>query len=496
MYGDTLYAAFRDVKRTFDPKGLLNPGKIVDGPPMDKNLRYGGNYATIPLHTHFHFADTGGMAGAAELCNGNGLCRKTASGTMCPSYMVTRDEEHSTRGRANALRMVFSGALPAEELTSQRMKQVMDLCIECKGCTGECPSRVNMTRLKSEWLSMYYREHGVSPRSWLFGHIRLVNQFAQPFAPLANLAFKLPGAGLLAEKLVGVSRHRRLPEFAPQRFVHWFKKQRSSVHPLNPEPPTLNPTVVLFPDTFADYNDPQIARAAVRVLEAAGYRVIIPEQQVCCGRPLISKGFLPEVKALALRQLDALYPYAAAGLPIIGLEPSCILTFRDEYPDLVDDPRAAVVAQQSFLFDEFLDKEIAVGRAHLQFNHEEHKGHEGHEKQKYSGSLPKKEFLFHGHCHQKALIGSQHALALLRRIPGAQVREVDSGCCGMAGSFGYEAEHYDISKKIGERALIPAVRALPANAEVVAMGTSCRHQIHDLAGREARHLAEVLADYV
>ena len=496
MYGDTLYAAFRDVKRTFDPKGLLNPGKIVDGPPMDKNLRYGGNYATIPLHTHFHFADTGGMAGAAELCNGNGLCRKTASGTMCPSYMVTRDEEHSTRGRANALRMVFSGALPAEELTSQRMKQVMDLCIECKGCTGECPSRVNMTRLKSEWLSMYYREHGVSPRSWLFGHIRLVNQFAQPFAPLANLAFKLPGAGLLAEKLLGVSRHRRLPEFAPQRFVHWFKKQRSSVHPLNPEPPTLNPTVVLFPDTFADYNDPQIARAAVRVLEAAGYRVIIPEQQVCCGRPLISKGFLPEVKALALRQLDALYPYAAAGLPIIGLEPSCILTFRDEYPDLVDDPRAAVVAQQSFLFDEFLDKEIAAGRAHLQFNHEEHKGHEGHEKQKYSGSLPKKEFLFHGHCHQKALIGSQHALALLRRIPGAQVREVDSGCCGMAGSFGYEAEHYDISKKIGERALIPAVRALPANAEVVAMGTSCRHQIHDLAGREARHLAEVLADYV
>ena len=224
--------------------------------------------------------------------------------------------------------------------------------------------------------------------------------------------------------------------------------------------------------------------------------MIIPEQQVCCGRPLISKGFLPEVKALALRQLDALYPYAAAGLPIIGLEPSCILTFRDEYPDLVDDPRAAVVAQQSFLFDEFLDKEIAAGRAHLQFNHEEHKGHEGHEKQKYSGSLPKKEFLFHGHCHQKALIGSQHALALLRRIPGAQVREVDSGCCGMAGSFGYEAEHYDISKKIGERALIPAVRALPANAEVVAMGTSCRHQIHDLAGREARHLAEVLADYV
>jgi FAD/FMN-containing dehydrogenase/Fe-S oxidoreductase len=488
MFGDTLYEAFREVKRTFDPKGILNPGKIVDAPPMDTNLRYSHSYTTIPLHTHFHFADTNGMAGAAELCNGNGLCRKTASGTMCPSYMVTRDEEHSTRGRANALRMVFSGALPPSELTSERMKQVMDLCIECKGCTGECPSRVNMTRLKSEWLSMYYRDHGVSPRSWLFGHINLVNRLAAPIAPLANLAFRMPGASVIAEKIIGVSRHRRLPAFAPETFVGWFKgrqqgrkarEQSTSTQAAASRLPS-EPTVVLFPDTFANYNEPQVAQAAVKVLEAAGYNVILPASQVCCGRPLISKGFLGEVKALALQQIEALYPYAQAGLPIIGLEPSCILTFRDEYPDLVDDPRAAVVARQSFLFDEFLAKELAAGRISLPFS--------------ASANPAKRRFLLHGHCHQKALIGTQHALALLTMIPGAKVQEVDSGCCGMAGSFGYEAEHYEVSRKIAERRLIPAVQALPPDAEVVAMGTSCRHQIADFASRRARHLAEVLAD--
>ena len=384
MYGDTLYAAFGEIKRSFDPKGLLNPGKIVAAPKMDANLRYGPAYGTIPLETHFRFADTGGMAGAAELCNGNGLCRKTASGTMCPSYMVTRDEEHSTRGRANALRMVFSGALPPEELTSPRMKQVMDLCIECKGCTSECPSRVNMTRLKSEWLSMYYRDHGVPLRSWLFGHIHLINRLAAPIAPLANLAFKLPGAGVLAEKLLGISRHRRLPAFANETFVHWFKARgqgtgdrgQNGAEQEHAVPSALCPipSVVLFPDTFANYNDPHVARAAVAVLEAAGYQVILPEKQVCCGRALISKGLLDEAKQLARQQLDALYPYAAAGLPIIGLEPSCILSFRDEYPDLLDDPRTAVLAQQSFLFDEFLNNELEAGRTTLQFRHEAHEG--------------------------------------------------------------------------------------------------------------------------
>jgi Fe-S oxidoreductase len=258
---------------------------------------------------------------------------------------------------------------------------------------------------------------------------------------------------------------------------------------------------VLFPDTFTDYNDPQIGRAAVRVLEAAGYEVLLPRRPICCGRPLISKGLLGQAKALAQQQLEWLAPYAEAGLPIVGLEPSCLLTFRDEYPDLLDDPRAAVLARQSFMFDEFLAREVRAGRAELRFGRQE-SGVRSQESAGQKAAIPEpqspnpepRQFLLHGHCHQKALVGTAAALELLRLIPGAEAREVDSGCCGMAGSFGYEAEHYEISQKIGERALFPAVRALPAAAMVVAMGTSCRHQIADGTGRRARHLAEVLAE--
>ncbi|MDZ4717148.1 MAG: FAD-linked oxidase C-terminal domain-containing protein [Roseiflexaceae bacterium] len=482
MFGDTLYEAFREVKRTFDPHGLLNPGKITDAPPMDTNLRYGADYrVTIPLQTSFRFADTGGFAGAVELCNGNGLCRKTASGTMCPSYMVTRDEEHSTRGRANALRMVFSGALPPSALTDKRMYEVMELCLECKGCTNECPSRVNMTRIKSEWLSQYHAANGTPLRARLFGNIRLLNQLGSAFAPLANAALRLPFVPALQEKLLGVSRHRGLPAFAKEPFHRWFEQRSERSNTQDDSLPRRS--VVLFPDTFADYNEPEIARAAVRVLEAAGYNVILPTRRICCGRPMISKGLLNEAKALLQAQLDALGPYAAAGIPIIGLEPSCILTFRDELPDLIDDPRTKVLAAQSFLFDEFLAKEIQAGHATLPFRAATER----------SGAHSP-QYLLHGHCHQKALIGSGYALDLLRRIPNAQVREIDSGCCGMAGSFGYEAEHYAISQSIGERALFPAVRSLDPQAEVVAMGTSCRQQISDGTGRHARHLAEILAD--
>ncbi len=264
-------------------------------------------------------------------------------------------------------------------------------------------------------------------------------------------------------------------------------------------------SVVLFPDTFTTYNDPAIGQAAVHVLEAAGYEVLLPRRPICCGRPMISKGLLAEAKALAMQQLEWLAPYAQAGMPIIGLEPSCILTFRDEYPDLLDDPRAAVLAKQSFLIDEFLMQEINAGRAKLRFADERRTTND--ERGSYdnndvalqnnlhsSSVLRPRSFLLHGHCHQKALVGTAHALALLRMIPGAEAREIDSGCCGMAGSFGYEAEHHAISQAIGERALFPAVRALAPTAEMVAMGTSCRQQIADGTGRRARHLIEVLAD--
>ncbi|HEU5012028.1 MAG TPA: FAD-linked oxidase C-terminal domain-containing protein [Roseiflexaceae bacterium] len=504
LFGPTLYSAFQEVKRTFDPHGLLNPNKVVDALPMDSHLRFGKEYhVAVPLETHFHFRDTGGFAGAVELCNGNGLCRKTSSGTMCPSYMVTRAEEHSTRGRANALRMVLSGALPPEELTSERMHEVLDLCIECKGCTAECPSRVNMTRIKSEWLSHYHDEHGTPLRARLFGNIRTINQLGSAIAPLANMAIRMPGVNVISEKLLGISRHRSLPQFASTPFHQWFEQHQLQIADCrlqigNQSRPS-SMTVVLFPDTFADYNDPHIAQAAVRVLEAAGYEVLLPRRPVCCGRPMLSKGLLREAKALAQQQMEWLAPYAEAGMPIVGLEPSCILTFRDEYPDLLDDPRAAVLARQSFLIDEFLAGEVREGRATLPFelNHEDTKARRNNSNNFVSSCLggeKKKQFLLHGHCHQKALVGSGAALELLRMIPGADVREVDSGCCGMAGSFGYEAEHYEISQKIGERALLPAVRALPPEAQVVAMGTSCRQQIADFSGRRAKHLVEVLAE--
>jgi FAD/FMN-containing dehydrogenase/Fe-S oxidoreductase len=469
MFGPTLYEAFREVKQTFDPHRVLNSGKIVDAQPLDINLRYGANYQTnTPNPTHFQFRDTGGFAGAVELCNGNAQCRKTSSGTMCPSYMVTRDEQHSTRGRANALRMVFSGALPASELSSQRMHEVMELCVECKACSSECPSRVNMTRIKSEWLASVYREHGVPLRARMFGNIRTINQIGSALAPIANTLAQLPISGQIAERTLNISSKRRLPRFARQSFTRWFKQQPSQTGSAG--------TVVLFPDTFTLYNEPHVGQAAVKVLQAAGYHVILPKQLVCCGRSHLSKGLLPEAKRLAAQQVAALMPYVQAGLPIIGLEPSCTLTFRDEYPDLLSDPQAEQLAQQVVLLDEFLMRERAFERL------------------EFANTQAVRRYVVHGHCHQKALVGMNATRSLLERIPNCTVHELDSGCCGMAGSFGYEAEHYAISQQIGERVLLPAARALQDNEQLVASGTSCRHQIADGSQHHAKHLAEVLAE--
>jgi Fe-S oxidoreductase len=327
-----------------------------------------------------------------------------------------------------------------------------------------------MTRLKAEWLSHYYAVHGVPLRARLFGAIRWLNVAGSACAPLSNWLLRLPGAGRLAERLLGISSWRELPSFARVPFHSWFGH-----HTPHPAAGSVG-TVVLFPDTFADYNEPEIGRAAVLLLEQLGYRVLLPRRRVCCGRPLLSKGLLGAAQRLARRQLAVLTPYAEAGIPIVGLEPSCILSFRDEYPDLLDDPRAAALGRQSFLIDEFLAREIDLGRIAPRL--------EG----------GRRRFLLHGHCHQKALVGGAPALRLLRAITGAEVREVDSGCCGMAGSFGYEAEHYEISQAIGERVLFPTVRALAPEDEIVAMGTSCRQQIRHGTGRRARHLVEILLD--
>ena len=464
MYGPRLMQAFREFKRAFDPEGRMNPGNIVDSPGITEHLRYGAQYTTWEPATLLDFTGQGGFARAVEMCNGVGVCRKTLEGTMCPSYMVTRDEEHTTRGRANALRAVLSGALPPAEFTGKRLHEVMDLCLECKGCKAECPSNVDMAKLKYEFLYHYHRAHGLPLRNRLFGRIADLNRAGARWPSLANRMANLAPSRWLLERVAGIDRRRPLPAFAGETFTDWFARQSSP-------PAAPRGEVVLFADTFVTYNAPQIGQAAVRFLERAGYRVIVPERK-CCGRPLISKGMLDEARANAAWNVERLHPYVERGVPIIGLEPSCLLTLRDEWVDLVRTEPARAVARASFLLEEFVARERGRG-LELAF------------------AGRGRRVLLHGHCHQKAMVGTAPTVAALRWA-GFEVSEVDSGCCGMAGSFGFEREHYDVSVAIGNRRLAPAVKAAAADTEIVAPGISCRQQIEHLAGRRAKHPAEML----
>jgi FAD/FMN-containing dehydrogenase/Fe-S oxidoreductase len=466
MYGPTLMAAFRRLKRAFDPDNRMNPGNIVDSPGILENLRYGVAYRTWEPVTLLDFSAQGGFAASVEMCNGVGVCRKKLEGTMCPSYMATRDEEHSTRGRANALRAVLSGRLPAAEFTGERLHEVMDLCLECKGCKAECPANVDMAKLKYEFLYHYYRANGLPLRNRLFGRIERLNRVLSRVPTIANWMTSVPFNRWLMEKVVGIDRRRPLPPLATQTFTDWFAR-----HQLPPMAPRGD--VVLFHDTFVTYNTPEIGRAAVELLETAGYRVVLVDRK-CCGRPLISKGMLDEARAHAAWNVERLFPYARRGVAIVGLEPSCLLTLRDEWVDLLRSDEARAVAAQSALLEQFLLRERERGLT-LPF------------------TPGPREALLHGHCHQKAMVGTAPTVAVLQWA-GYKVTEVDSGCCGMAGSFGFEAEHYDISVQLGNRRLAPAVKAAGAATEVVAPGISCRQQIQHLAGRRARHPAEVLRD--
>ena len=466
LYGPRLYEAFRQVKRAFDPKNLMNPGKIVDAPPMTENLRYGPGYRTWAPDTLLDFSDQGGFAAAVEMCNGIGVCRKQLDGTMCPSYMATMDEEHSTRGRANALRAVLSGQVPKRDLTSTRLYEVMDLCLECKACKAECPSNVDMAKLKYEFLAHYHDANGLPLRNRLFGRIERLNRAGSLLAPLSNWVANSRLNRWLLERAAGIERRRPLPHFASRSFLRWWKHH---------QPPSAAPrgSVVLFHDTFNTYNTPHVLIAATELLERAGYRVLLGDKQ-CCGRPLISKGMLREAKTHARWNVERLAQFARDGLWIVGLEPSCLLTLRDEYVDLLRSDEARIVAKQSVLLEEFLQRERDRGLA-LRFRRDG------------------KRALLHGHCHQKALVGTAPTVAALRWA-GYEVEEVDAGCCGMAGSFGFEREHYEISVAIASRRLIPAVKALAPEVHVVAPWISCRQQIGHLASRQARHPAELLLD--
>ncbi len=469
FFGPDLYKLYREVKQIFDPDAIFNPGNITDAGPMTENLRYGADYAVIPVTPHIDFSSDQGFHRAVEMCNGAGICRKRTMDTMCPSFMVTRDETHSTRGRANALRAALSGRLPPTEFTSKRMYAVMDLCIECKACKAECPSAVDMAKIKFEFLAQYYEANGTPLRARLFGHIGSLNRLGSgSLAPLANFTTR---SGLARSVLqqIGVTSKRSLPPLARQTFFQWFKasnaKQRSA-----------GEQVVLFIDPFTNTNYPHVGIAAVEVLQAAGFTVLAPETDGD-GRSFISKGLVNEARKLAQKTLGQLAPLAEKGLPIVGLEPSSLLTLRDDYFYLLpDDQRVQKVAAQAVTFEEFIANLADENRLNLTFTSET------------------RQVLLHGHCHQKALVGTEPAKKMLALPPNYTVSEVDSGCCGMAGSFGYEAEHYDISMQMAERRLLPAVRAAGNEAIIAAAGVSCRQQIKHGADRHALHPAEILRD--
>jgi FAD/FMN-containing dehydrogenase/Fe-S oxidoreductase len=468
MFGAELYQAFRQVKKTFDPDGLFNPGRIVDTPPITSHLRYGAGYATPAPATFFDFSDHGGFGRAVEMCSGVGLCRKKREGTMCPSYMVTREEAHSTRGRANALRLAMAGQLGDAKLSDEGVHDVLDLCLECRACKSECPVGVDVARFKSEFLSGYSERHGMSVAAHVFGGAPAAARWGSRFAPFSNAIANTRMARWAAEKLAGIDRRRSLPQWTRHTLRKQLGDRGSGIWDQG--------GALLFVDTFTNHADPEIGLAAIDVLNTAGIATGVAPN-VCCGRPLISQGRLSDARRLAAANVHALYDAAHRGHAIVFVEPSCLSAVREDAPDLLRgelQKRARVVAQHAVLFEEFLEAECAENRATLAL-----KPGPG-------------EVLLHPHCHQRSMGLAPAAKALLSRIPSAKVVDLDAGCCGMAGSFGYTSEHYDVSRAIAERKLLPAARAMTAGAVLVAAGTSCRHQVADLAGVTAVHPAVLL----
>ncbi len=491
LFGPELYETLRQVKQVFDPDNRMNPGKIVDAPPRTQNLRFGPEYTTIPLETVYDWRADGGYAAAIEMCNGAGVCRKLEIGTMCPSFMATRDEHDTTRGRANALRNALAGRIPREQLFAPDMYGVMDLCLGCKACKSECPSAVDMARIKAEYLVHYYRRNGLPLFNRMMGLLPQLNALlyrtAPALVPLVNWTLDQPLTKQILAK-IGVHPARTLPHYAAQPFSQSLNLQSPSLQSPNLQSTSqpvnqstnlpssifhLSPPVLLFHDTWTEYNYPSMGLAAVKVLRAAGFQVQLAEGRACCGRPLITGGQADRAKAWVDHNVALLAPAAAQGVPIVGIEPSCILTLRDEYPALASDRRRAeILAGATVTFEEFVVQHADAFQGLWR-------------------DAPGKVYL-HGHCHQKALVGSQPSVDALR-LAGYQVEEIPSGCCGMAGDFGYGVDHYEISRAIGEERLFPAVRAADPDALIVASGVSCRQQIAHFTNRQPVHLAEALA---
>jgi FAD/FMN-containing dehydrogenase/Fe-S oxidoreductase len=475
MFGAQIVRAFEEVKDVFDPTGLFNPGKIVRAPRMDDRrlFRYKPEYRAQPFDTVLDWSEWGGFAGAVEMCNNNGACRKAEPGVMCPSYRVTRDEQHLTRGRANTLRLAISGQLGRDALVSADMHDTMALCVSCKGCKRECPTGVDMARMKIEFMHQYRKRHAPRLRERLIAWLPRYAPLAARLPWLLNLRDGIPGLAWLSERLLGLSARRALPQWRGDFF--------GSRPGDTPNAEGSAGEVVLWVDTFNTWFEPENARAALAVLQAAGYRVHLARPRdggraLCCGRTFLTAGFVAHAREEAQRLVEVLGPYAARGVPIVGLEPSCLLSLRDELVGLIPGEATRAIAGQALLLEEFLAREHAAGRLKLAL-----------------ARWPGHPVLLHGHCHQKAFGAMSAVQQTLALVPGLEVKTIESSCCGMAGAFGYEAEHQEVSMRMGEMGLLPAVREAAAQTWVVADGTSCRAQIRDGAGRDARHVARVLA---
>ena len=475
MFGPELVQAFREFKAAWDPAWMMNPGKLIEPYKLDENLRLGATYSPWEPRTTFQFAaDHGSLAEATLRCVGVGKCRREEGGLMCPSYRATHEEEHSPRGRAHLLWEMTQGPVREDGIIrdrwrSEEVKEALDLCLACKGCKSDCPVGVDVATYKAEFLSHYY-EGRVRPRSaYAFGNIDLWARAASHAPGLVNLTTQLPLLRDISKIVAGIPAQRSIPAFAPESFKAWFQRRRRNGHNTARRNAGGRP-VLLWPDTFNNYFLPATAKAAVDVLEAAGFQVFVPKANLCCGRPLYDHGMLERAQALLLQILDALSPEIEAGIPIVGLEPSCVTVFRDELVNLFPhDRRAQALSRQTFLLSEFL------------------------ETQAKDFPLPRLDCkaLLHGHCHHKSVMKMTAEEAVLRRL-GVDFRSPAPGCCGMAGSFGFEPDKYDISVAIGELELMPAVRQAPADWLIIADGFSCREQIAQGSPRHALHLAEVL----
>ncbi len=476
MFGTRLVADFREVKHRFDPAGALNPGKIVDAPRMDDRslFRFKPDYRVADLKTKLDWSAWpgagGGFQGAVEMCNNNGACRKLEGGVMCPSYRATRDEKDVTRGRANTLRLAISSQLGPDALSSDEMIETLKLCVSCKACRHECPTGVDMAKMKIEVLAARASSHGLTLRDRLVGYLPRYAGLASRFAPIANLRNHSALLRKLFERFAGISARRALPAFRSDVFVP----------PAESVGPESGRDVVLFADTFNRIYERENLDAALRVLTAGGYRVHLPKpasgsRPLCCGRTFLSAGLVDEARSELDRLVAAFAPFAARGVAIVGLEPSCLLTLRDELASLRKDNDAKAVGAHALTFEEFLVREAEAGRLQLPL-----------------GPVAGKAVV-HGHCHQKSFGAFKPVEQVLRLVPGLEVETIESSCCGMAGAFGYGADTYDASIEMAELSLLPAVRRADQTALIVADGTSCRHQIHDGAQREALHVARVLA---